>query len=201
VRYCGCGATCTGSTRCSTARNRCTARPWSWRGVANLATEGEALIDLVQTLAWCRPAEARQLQPRALEVNEALRNQVEIVKIRAANGVALASLGKFAEADAEIGRGLTLTEQCGYPGGLVWCWVARTFGQVRHAGAAAAREPAARVAAIVGDLDGNRFWSEIVDWWTGAVNGQAGATGWLDGEDAARARWMAVLPGSEPDGR
>jgi tetratricopeptide (TPR) repeat protein len=72
------------------------------RGVANLATEGEALTDLVQTLAWCRPAEARQLEPRALEVNEALRNQVEIVKIRAANGVALASLGEFAEADTRV---------------------------------------------------------------------------------------------------
>jgi hypothetical protein len=62
------------------------------RETANLAAEGKGLSDLVQTLAWCRPAEAQQLQPRALEVNEALRNQVEIVKIRAATGVALAGL-------------------------------------------------------------------------------------------------------------
>ena len=131
----------------------------------------------MQTLAWCRPGDAQQLQPRALEVNEALRNQVEIVKIRAATGVALAGLGEFEEADTEVGRGLTLTQQCGYPGGLVWCWVARTFGQLRQADAAAAHESAARVTAIVGDLGGNRFWSEIVNWWTGAASDQPARCG------------------------
>ena len=172
------------------------------RETASLAAEGKALTDLMQTLAWRRPAEAQQLQPRALEVNEALRNQVEIVKIRAATGVALAGLGEFEEADTEVGRGLAVTQQCGYPGGLVWCWVARTFGELRQADAAAAHESAARVTAIVGDLGGNRFWSEIVNWWTGAASNHrpAAVTGWLDGEDAAKARWEAVLSGGEPDG-
>jgi hypothetical protein len=171
------------------------------RETANPAAEGKALTDLIQTLAWQRPADAQQFQPRAIEVNEALRNQVEIVKIRAAAAVALAGLGQGEEADDEAGRGLALTRQCGYPGGLVWCWVAHTFGQLRQADAAAARESADQVAAIAGDLGGNRFWSEIVTWWTGAASGQpTEVADWLDGEDAARARWLAVLPGGEPDG-
>jgi tetratricopeptide (TPR) repeat protein len=63
------------------------------RDTASIAAEGIALADLVQTLAWCQPAEARRIGERALEINDSLRNQVEIVKIRAATAVALANLG------------------------------------------------------------------------------------------------------------
>ena len=60
----------------------------------------------------------------------------------------------------------------------------------------AARDSAGRLAAIVTSLGGNRFWSEIVNWWTQDSNGQppARTTSWLDGEDAARARWLAAGP-------
>ncbi len=172
------------------------------RQTTNLAAEGKALTDVVQTLAWSRATEVSQFQPRALEINEALRNQVEIVKIRAATGVALTNLGDLDEAATEIERGLTLTQQCGYRGGLVWCWVARTFNQLRRGDTGAAGESAARLVAIVEDLQGNRFWSEIANWWVNADNSRqppGGSIGWLGGEDAARARWLAVLSGGETD--
>ncbi len=166
------------------------------RETVNVAAEGKALTDLAQTLAWCRPADARHVQGRALEVNEALHNLVEVVKIRAAAAVALVNLGDLDEADAKIGSGLTLADDCGYPGGLVWCWVARTLSRLRRSDTGGSRESAARVATITSQLQGNRFWSEITDWWTGADSRQPdSATRWLGGEAAARSRWLAIYPG------
>ena len=164
------------------------------RQTLNLAAEGKALTDLVQTLCWCRPGDAHELQERAMEINQALRNQVELVKIHAAAAVALAALGSLDEADTHIEDGLTLTQQCGYPGGLVWCWVARAFTQIKRGSTEAARNSAARLATIVGDLQGNRFWSEIVNSWLGdgSVQHPPSTTRWLEGEATARRQWLAV---------
>lgn len=129
---------------------------------------------------------------------EAVRNLVEIVKLHAATAVALTRLGRLEEADAEIERGLALTEQCGYPGGLVWCWVARAFTEIKRSGADGGRDAAARVAEIVDALGGNRFWSEIVDWWAGVErNEHDSGTRWLEGPDAAKERWLAGYLASE----
>jgi tetratricopeptide (TPR) repeat protein len=165
------------------------------RQTANLGAEGKALTDLLQTLSWSGPGDARDLQPRALEVNQALRNQVEIIKIHAATAVTLTNLGNLDEAATEIETGLDLAQQCGYPGGLVWGQVARTLNQLKRGDTKAARDSAARLASTVSDLQGNRFWSEIVNWWIDDSGAQrpAGTTRWLDGEDSARARWLAVL--------
>lgn len=168
------------------------------RETANIGAEGKALTDLVQTLAWCRPTDALDIKGRALEVNEAVRNLVEIVKLRAATAVALTSLGRLDEADAEIERGLILTSECGYPGGLVWCWVARAFNRIKRFGGDGGVDAAAHVEAIVDDLQGNRYWSEIVGWWAGVEsNDRGGSTRWVEGETAARARWLDVCPASE----
>lgn len=171
------------------------------RECANIGAEGKALTDLVQTLAWCRPAAALDIKERALEINEAVRNLVEIVKLRAATAVALTSLGRLDEAHAEIERGLTLTGECGYPGGLVWCWVARTFNGIARCGADGGRDAAARVAAIVDDLGGNRFWGEIAGWWVGDEGSDHdSSTRWIGGPTAAKARWLAVRPTGERRG-
>jgi hypothetical protein len=163
---------------------------------ANLAAEGKALTDLLQTLAWSRPHDAQELRPRALDVNEALHNQIEIVKIHAATAVAVTNLGDLEAADTPIENGLTLARRCGYPGGLVWCYVARAVNQLSRGDAQEARATAAQLAATVSDLRGNRFWSEIVNWRAAELDTghPPGTTQWLDGEDSARARWLAVLP-------
>jgi hypothetical protein len=171
------------------------------RETANIGAEGKALTDLVQTLAWCRPADALDMKGRALEVNEAVRNQVELVKLHAAASVALTSLSHFGEAHAEIDKALAITEECGYPGGFVWCWVARTFNRIKRFGGDEGREAAAHVATLVDDLQGNRFWGEIVGWWADVGSGDRGSsTKWIAGQDAARARWLAVCRGSEHHG-
>lgn len=163
------------------------------RQTSNKAAEGKALTDLMQTAAWLQPATALGYRQAATEVNEALQNKVELVKIHAASAVAFAQSGDQEQAAAEIAHGLTLTEECGYPGGQVWCWSARVVHKLKahdDNGAAAAAD---RVTAITGELLGNRFWSEITLWWTG-IRPEVHSD-WLDGPDAARARWLPV-PGS-----
>jgi tetratricopeptide (TPR) repeat protein len=168
------------------------------RDTANIAAEGKALTDLVQTLAWCRPSAARELQPRALDANDALRNKVEIVKIRAATAVAMVRLGNHAEARAEIESGTELAGRCGYRGGLVWNLVARAYSELAQGDTGASRATAADLAATVRELQGNRFWSEIVNWWIDPAGEEPGGTEWLDAAEKARRRWLTVLapPGS-----
>ena len=163
-------------------------------GTTNVGAEGKALTDLVQTLAWCRPRDALALKVRALEVNEAVRNLVEIVKLRAATAVALIGLSHFDQAYTEIEHGLTMADECGYPGGLVFCEVARTFNSIKRFDRGAGREAAQHVIAIANDrLQGNRFWGEIVGWWTGIGDDDRGSgSRWIGGRDAARKRWLAV---------
>jgi hypothetical protein len=124
---------------------------------------------------------------------------VELIKIHAAAAVALTILGDLDDATVQIEAGLDLAQQCGYRDGLVWCQVARALNQLKRGDQEASRDAAARLAATVTDLRGNRFWSEIVNWWTGYASARhpASTISWLDGEDSARARWFAVL--SSPD--
>jgi hypothetical protein len=167
------------------------------RDTANVAAEGKALTDLAQTMSWSRPSDELDLQPRALETNTALRNQVEVVKIRAASAVALTRTGNHADAGAQIQEGSNLAHQCGYRGGLVWCQVAQAFNQLARDDVDGARATAGALAETVSELQGNRFWSEIVNWWIDpAANGrdQAATTNWLDGIDAAKARWLTLRP-------
>ena len=167
------------------------------RDTANVAAEGKALTDLVQTISWSRPSDEPDLQARALEANTALRNQVEVVKIRAASAVALTKAGNYDAASTQIQEGSDLARQCGYRGGLVWCQVAQAFNQLARDDIDGARATATALADTVSELQGNRFWSEIVNWWIDpAANGQeqAATTDWLDGIDAAKARWLTVRP-------
>lgn len=163
---------------------------------SNPAAEGKALTDIVQTLSWHRPHEVRDLYPLAAQINESIRNQVELVKLHAAHAVALTTAGNLDAATVEIESGITLTQQCGYPGGLIWCSVARTFNLVARADTAAGRDAAGRAAEIADELGGNRFWGEIAGWWTGTIHNPAiSTTHWIDGHDAAMTRWQAVAPG------
>lgn len=165
------------------------------RQTSNAAAEGKALTDLLQTLAWRRPQDALAVRADALRVNESLSNRVEIVKVRAAAAVALIQAERFAEADQEIERGLALTRECAYPGGQVWCQVARVLHHLRTGAGPDAVQAARTVATITGELQGNRFWSEIARWWTQDDGEPVTGIDWIGGEDAARSRWLAVYPG------
>lgn len=164
------------------------------RATGNTAAEGKALTDVVQALAWSRPDDALDMLAEAREVNGAIRNRVELVKLHAAAAVAHCRLGRPHLADPEIENGLTLTGECGYPGGSIWCWVARAL-----AGLARTDEPgySAAVTEIhsLGErLGGNRFWTDIVrSWADGAVWADDVTVQWIGGVDAARERWRATV--------
>lgn len=82
----------------------------------------------------------------------------------------------------------------------MWCWVARALNQLNRGDTAAAADSAARIAAIVSDLQGNRFWSEIVNWWLDDHNAQPtpSTTRWLDGKTPRKnAGWLSCSPPAE----
>ncbi len=56
------------------------------RWSSSSAMEGRALTNLVQTLSWARPRQAREWWPQAVTVNEAVGDLVELVKIHGAMG-------------------------------------------------------------------------------------------------------------------
>jgi len=165
------------------------------RDTANLGAEGKALTDLIQTLAWYRPHEALRLLPEARQINENISNQIELVKLHAATAVALVNQDRFEEAEQEIARGLALTAECGYPGGKVWCWSARAYSSAIRADWAEHATATTQLIQITNALGGNRFWSQIATWWNPTGDGTTFEDiDWIDGTDAARRRWTAIIP-------
>ncbi|MDA0632134.1 tetratricopeptide repeat protein [Nonomuraea sp. MCN248] len=165
------------------------------RDSANFGAEGKALTDLIQTLAWQRPREALRLLPDAQRINETISNQIELVKLHAATAVALVNQARYDEAEQEIARGLTLTIDCGYPGGEIWCWSARAYSSAVRASEDEHATATAHLTQITATLGGNRFWGQIAAWWNPSGNGAAfGDIDWIDGTDATRRRWTAIIP-------
>jgi tetratricopeptide (TPR) repeat protein len=168
------------------------------RETGNIAAEGKACTDIVQTLSWQRPEDAHRLRPKAVEINENLHNKVELVKLHAATAVTLANLDDFNAAEAEVRRGLSLTEQCGYSGGKIWCWAARAFACMKAGDWVGHDEAVSQVTSIGRELGGNRFWGDITRWWTGDVTDAfASDTRWIGGAQAARERWHSVASGHQ----
>lgn len=162
---------------------------------SNLAAEGKALTDLVQTLSWSRPEEALALVPAARQANQDIDNQIEIVKIHAATAVAYCRLGQLELASNCIERGLVLTDACGYPGGTVWCLTARALLHLASGNEPGYNETANDIFVFTSNLGGNRFWADIVIFWTNGSHelpGRGSRADWLGGMEAARARWQEV---------
>jgi hypothetical protein len=107
----------------------------------------------------------------------------------------MAMLGNADGAEAEIEAGTDLAGQSSYPGGRVWCQVASALNKIAQGDLAAARDAAASLADTVNEVQGNRFWSEIGNWWIDPDDSTwpSDTTGWLGGRDEARSRWLAVL--------
>lgn len=158
----------------------------------NVAAEGKALTDLVQTLAWHRPSAVLRFHERAVETNSAVRNHVELVKLHAAKAVASAAMNDYQEAEEEIARGLELTRNIAYPGGEIWCWTARTFTRLRQDDLKGCEEAASQVSRVVEAVGGNRFWAEITAWWSSAEDLIQPATQWIEGREETRERWIKV---------
>jgi tetratricopeptide (TPR) repeat protein len=162
------------------------------REVNNMAAEGKALTDMVQTLAWHRPSDVSRFYEKAVEVNSAIRNRIELVKLYAAKAVASAALNDYREAEEQIIRGLELTREIAYPGGEVWCWTARSFAKLRQDDLEGCGEAASHVSRVVEIVGGNRFWAEITAWWSATEDRIQPTTRWLEGRAETRERWIMV---------
>lgn len=163
------------------------------KATGNIAAEGKALTDVLQTLAWCRPAAALDLLTDARDVNSGIRNRVELVKLHAAAAVAHRGQGHPDLADAEIERGLALTAECGYPGGAIWCWVARAYTQLARADESGYSAAVSELQVLSDALGGNRFWVDIALSWTEAARADDVTVQWIGGALAASERWREIL--------
>jgi tetratricopeptide (TPR) repeat protein len=163
------------------------------RETTNLAAVGKALTDLVQTLSWRRPADVTDLHAEGVEVNTHLRNHVELVKLHAAFAVTAANLSEFHAAENEIRSGIRLADACGYRGGLIWCWAAAAFSQLRRGNRDGYIGAVEHVVAVTEEVGGNRFWADIACWWAGVDDRADSAAHWIGGMASARQRWRSVL--------
>ncbi|HEX3593229.1 MAG TPA: hypothetical protein VHV74_26700 [Pseudonocardiaceae bacterium] len=162
----------------------------------NIAAEGKALTDLAQTLSWEKPEDALKIATRALEVNEGIRNQVEVVKLCAATAVAWRRTGQREAANSEITHGLALAESCGYPGGKIWCLAARALIAVLDGDQKGYSRIHREIVDLTTGLGGNRFWADIVSFWSndGSSTPQHGVSPqWLAGLEATRRRWYDAV--------
>lgn len=162
------------------------------RDVNNMAAEGKALTDLVQTLAWCHPSGVAEFYEKAVEVNSIVRNRVELVKLHAAKAVTSAALDDYQAAEEQISNGLDLTREIAYPGGEIWCWTARSFMKLRQGDLAGCEEAASQVGRVVELVGGNRFWAEITAWWSAVEDRVQPTARWIEGRAETRDRWIRV---------
>src|ERR1022692_1244434 len=189
-QYDGCGR----RTRCRVFAQHCEIPRdgTSPKKCGTIAAEGKALTKLVQTLSWNRPGAVAPLHMRAMEINESIRNRVELVKVHAAFAVTLTCMGSFGIADDEIRSGLALTERCGYRGGLVWCWVAAAFNAIRRGDMPSYTDAVRRVVTVVEQVGGNQFWAEVARWWGDIDRDGDSSIQWIKSVNSVRQRWKVV---------
>ena len=84
-------------------------------GAPNL--RGELLTNLAETTCWYRPEEGIETAQEAIDLNERLRNRIEVVKALAARGVAQALLGDFRDARTSCLAALDESRSVDYPAG------------------------------------------------------------------------------------
>lgn len=166
------------------------------------AAKGKALTDLVQVLSWCRPQEGLELWEQAHDVNAEIGNHIEIAKVKVARAVCLARIGQFDEALLAASDGRELSRSYDFKGGVVWSLVAEALCMVLRSDDDGFNGAVTRLREATEELTGNKFWLEIVLWWspnefrTADVYFQDGtSTQWLGSAEAAARRWRSVITG------
>lgn len=152
----------------------------------------KALTNLAETWCWTRPEKAAEFCERALRLNEALSNQLELLKLHAVRA-AIASDWVSLEADTQ--RALELTETTGYAAGEIFARVGYAFAAARLGMPERAVEQAQHIDEVVQTLGVYGFWSDIVRCWIPRECSVTGANRLrvLDKMDPILRRWQAVL--------
>jgi tetratricopeptide (TPR) repeat protein len=163
------------------------------RSTGSAALEGKALTNLAETLCWLQPAAALPVAEEAVEFNERIGNQLEVIKAHAARAVAASDRD---QAELAVEAALGIVRRSGYRAGAVFAQASRLHWQVRARDSAAARATAEELGRIGAEIAVYRYWAEIAGWWLESV-GERPATppetaAWLEPE-TVRERWTRVL--------
>lgn len=164
----------------------------------SLALEGKAATNLAETLCWLRPVEVGIMTADALDFNRAIGNQLEITKAYAARAVAEQGPGALQRAEAWVEESLRTAQESGYRAGGVFALAARLFQRLLADDFASAVHTRTELLALTTEIGVYRFWGEIVDWWLSELGVELEPIArqearWLDGQGAARRRWIGVL--------
>lgn len=167
--------------------------------LASLALEGKSLTNLAETAAWSRPADGARYAEQAIEFNQGIGNNLEVLKAHVAAAVAAPDL---AAAEEDVQAALDLAERTHYRSGAVFALVARIFHQILADRRQDALSTLAEITARTDEIGVYRFWPQIGRWWLAAAGLSTeppdGATtpaqtDWLDGPETAERRWRDTL--------
>jgi tetratricopeptide (TPR) repeat protein len=166
------------------------------RSIQSPALEGKALTNLAETLCWRSEREGRQFADEAIEFNEAIGNQLEILKANVARAIVV----NGDESEASVREALRIADSCHYRAGAIFALAARVFHQALHSNQVATGT-ANQILDIANAINVYHYWYEIVEWWLASYtgvgtlesgNGQPAAD-WLGDPPQAQQRWQAVL--------
>jgi tetratricopeptide (TPR) repeat protein len=144
---------------------------------------GKLRTNLAETRCWSEPRKGVEDAEAAIELNARLGSRIEVAKAEAARAVALARLGRTAEARVACARAVDAASAAGYPAGECFALQALVVAHLREGAPAQAddayRQLQQRVtslktyghlcvlpASLRGDRAGVDKWSARVDWVT-----------------------------------
>ena len=157
------------------------------RATRSPALEGKALTNLAETLCWNDPEAGLRYAREAIDFNDAIGNQLEVLKAFAA--LAVAATGT--ESDNAVREAIRLAGLCRYRAGTVFAQAARLFHQARTHDDEAARHTFGRIRDLTEELGVYAFWDEIGGWWL--ASGLPVRADWSGSAEQARQRWLEVL--------
>jgi tetratricopeptide (TPR) repeat protein len=165
----------------------------------SISARGKALTDLAQTQAWTNPRGTQRWLNEAFEVNEAIRNYLEVIKLHAVRALICEGPSAWEDSRGHVERALELVETYQNLGGRVFALTSQAF----IACVTGRRDDALRTGTEIDTctqlLGGYRYWAETVDTWIRHVF-KVGAPSifdehiqWRPSRAVVAERWRRVL--------
>lgn len=167
------------------------------RSIKSPALEGKARTNLAETLCWSGSSAARRAADEAIEFNENLGNQPEVLKAYVAKAVALGG----SEGAPAVQRALALADTSGYRAGKVFALSADLFNQLILPHTPSRLQSIVdEVFSITEAINVYHYFNDIIGWWLAAASLHVPTPGhdttqahWLTTEEQASSRWASVL--------
>ncbi|MCA2213213.1 hypothetical protein [Jidongwangia harbinensis] len=178
-----------------------------FRLAVDISEPGRSLVEdalVREHLAWCRAwrggAEARALAAEALEVNRRMGSPIGVGRALAACALADIGAAEPAEVFTRTRESLAVIRRTGYQSDGLHPLLAELLLHCLLGDVPAATDVHGQILALITTNRTHFSYTYVATWWlsTIAPSGHVSTAGfepvaWLDGEDNARRRWLAVL--------